>query len=72
MSNETEEWTVFLCEIRHSSERYLYNSQQIVRAATRGEALEKAEKLERDDVHVIGVSLIPTAQYNVLNRHSWK
>ena len=70
-ANETE-WTVFLYEIRHSSLRYLYNSQKIVKAATRDEALEKAKKLEQGDTHVIGVSLIPTAQYNALNCHSWK
>jgi hypothetical protein len=70
-SNETE-WTVFLYEIHHSSVRYLYNRQEIVKAATREEALEKSKLLERGDTHVIGVSLIPTAQYNELNCHSWK
>jgi hypothetical protein len=52
--------------------RYLYNRQEIVKAATREEALEKSKLLERGDTHVIGVSLIPTAQYNEHNCHSWK
>lgn len=70
-SNETE-WTVFLYEIRQSSVRYIYNRQEIVKASTRDEALEKSKKLEQHDTHVIGVSLVPTDQYNALNCHSWK
>lgn len=71
-SNETE-WTVFLYEIQYSSVRYLYNRQVVVKAATRCKALEKARNMELGiDTHVIGVSLVPTAQYNALNCHSWK
>jgi len=65
-TNETE-WTVFLYEIHQSSVRYMTNRQEIIRAADRDSALEKAKMLERGETHLIGVSLTPTKTHNAMN-----
>jgi len=66
------EWTVFLYEIRQSSVTYLYNLQDTVKATTRDEAIALAQKLECFDTHLIGVSLVPTHEYNSINCFNWK